>query len=544
MNGAQWLVRLLQRWGMEQIFALCGNGLPALLDALIDSDIAVVDVRNEQAAAYMADAWGALTGRPGVVAVSAGPGHTNALTGLTNAWWDGRPMLLISGCSPQETEGADTFQELDQAAMVKPVCKYVAKIHTIQSLPHQVITALTTAVSGRPGPVHLTIPHDVLSAEMDEAQLRPQPVGLLQARPQAMGDPALVRQAVDLLAGASRPMMIVGSGAFYARAWDALRAFAAATDIPILSHIWDRGCIEEAIPQYVGVTRGGHVTNSALPKLAEADVVLAVGARIDYRVGLGRPPVFPAAARVIHVDIEPSEIGRNLAPEVGIVGDPRSVLKQMTEEALRRGLPPQRAWLAEVRAARRVLLDKWAGLGHEPAWPLPAIQICRAIRPFLDQEITFLVDGGNIGQWAHMTLFDRHPGHWLTCGASGAVGWGLSGAIAAKLARPDHPLLLLSGDGSAGFNLSEISTALRFGAPYVAVIAHDGAWGIVADGQPEGRRIASQLGEIRFDRVAQALGARGVYIERGDQLGPAIAEGLAANTVTVIHAPTQWGWIG
>jgi len=544
MNGAQWLVRLLQRWGMEQIFALCGNGLPALLDALIDSDIAVVDVRNEQAAAYMADAWGALTGRPGIVAVSAGPGHTNALTGLTNAWWDGRPMLLISGCSPQETEGADTFQELDQAAMVKPVCKYVAKIHTIQSLPHQVITALTTAVSGRPGPVHLTIPHDVLSAELDEAQLRPQPVGLLQARPQAMGDPALVRQAVDLLAGASRPMMIVGSGAFYARAWDALRAFAAATDIPILSHIWDRGCIEEAIPQYVGVTRGGHVTNSALPKLAEADVVLVVGARIDYRVGLGRPPVFPATARVIHVDIEPSEIGRNLAPEVGIVGDPRSVLKQMTEEALRRGLPPQRAWLAEVRAARRVLLDKWAGLGHEPAWPLPAIQICRAIRPFLDQEITFLVDGGNIGQWAHMTLFDRHPGHWLTCGASGAVGWGLSGAIAAKLARPDHPLLLLSGDGSAGFNLSEISTALRFGAPYVAVIAHDGAWGIVADGQPEGRRIASQLGEIRFDRVAQALGARGVYIERGDQLGPAIAEGLAANTVTVIHAPTQWGWIG
>lgn len=543
MNGAQWLVRLLQRWGMEQIFALCGNGLPAFLDALIDSDIAVVDVRNEQAAAYMADAWGALTGRPGVVAVSAGPGHTNALTGLTNAWFDGRPMLLISGCSPQETEGADTFQELDQIGMVKPVCKYAAKVHTIQALPHQVYTALTTAVSGRPGPVHLTIPHDVLTAEIDEAQLRSQPVGLLQARPQAAGDPAHVRQAVDLLAGAARPMLIVGSGAFYAHAWDALRAFAAATDIPILSHIWDRGCVEAAIPQYVGVTRGGHFTNSALPKLAEADVVLVVGARIDYRVGSGRPPLFPPNARVIQVDVEPAEIGRNLVPEVGIVGDPRGVLAQMTAEVQRRGLVPQRAWLAEVRAARQVLLDKWAGLGHEPAWPLPAIQICRAIQPFLEQEVTFLVDGGNIGQWAHMTLFDRHPGHWLTCGASGAVGWGLSGALAAKLARPDHPLLLLSGDGSAGFNLSEISTALRFGAPFVAVIAHDGAWGIVADGQPEGRRIASQLGEIRFDRVAQALGARGVYIERAEQLGPAIAAGLAANTVTVIHVPTQWGWV-
>ena len=540
MNGAQWLVRLLQRWGMEQIFALCGNGLASFLDALIDSDIAVVDVRNEQAAAYMADAWGALTGRPGVVAVSAGPGHTNALTGLTNAWFDGRPMLLISGCSPQETEGADTFQELDQVGMVKPVCKYAAKVHTIQALPHQVYTALTTAVSGRPGPVHLTIPHDVLTAEIDEAQLRPQPVGLLSARPQAAGDPALVRRAVDLLATAARPMMIVGSGAFYARAWDALRGFAAATDIPILSHIWDRGCIEEAIPQYVGVTRGGHFTNSALPKLAEADVALVVGARIDYRVGSGRPPLFPPNATVIQVDVEPAEIGRNLVPEVGIVGDPRRVLAQMTEEVQRRGLVPQRAWLAEVQAARRLLLDKWAGLGREPAWPLPSIQICRALQPFLDQEVTFLADGGNIGQWAHTALFDRHPSHWLTCGTSGAVGWGLSGAIAAKLARPDHPLLLLSGDGSAGFNLSEISTALRFGAPYVAVIAHDGAWGIVAEGQEEGRRIASQLGEIRFDRVAQALGARGVYIERADQLSPAIAEGLAANTVTVIHVPTQW----
>jgi acetolactate synthase-1/2/3 large subunit len=540
MNGAQWLVRLFQRWGVEHIFALPGNGLFPFLDAFIDSDIQVVDVRNEQAGAYMADAWGAMTGRPGVVAVSAGPGHTNALTGLTNAWWDGRPMLLISGCSPQETEGADTFQELDQVAMARPVCKYVAKVHRIEALPQQVYTALTTATSGRPGPVHLTIPHDVLSAEVDESQLRSQPIGLLQARPAAQGDEDGVRRAVDLLFGAARPVLLVGSGAFYAGAWDALHAFAAATDIPIFSHIWDRGCIEQAIPQYVGVTRGGHFTNSALPKLAEADVVLVIGARIDYRVGRGHAPLFPQQARVIHVDAEPAEVGRNLVPDVGIVGDPRSVLQQLTGEVQRRGQPAHRAWLAEVRAARQVLFDKWESLGREDVWPLPSIRICREIKPFLDREITLLVDGGNIGQWAHMALFDRHPSHWLTCGASGVVGWGLSGAIAAKLARPAHPLLLLSGDGSAGFNLSEITTALRFGTPYVAVIAHDGAWGIVADDQAEGRRIASEFGEIRFDRVAQALGARGVYIERASQLGPAIEEGLQANTVTIIHVPTQW----
>lgn len=546
MNGAQWLARRLHRWGIEQLFVLPGNGLFPFLDAFVDGDIGIVDVRNEQGAAYMADAWGAMTGRPGVAAVSAGPGHTNALTGLTNAWWDGRPMVLISGCSPQETEGADTFQELDQVSMARPVCKYAAKVYHIDALPQQVRTAFTLAVSGRPGPVHLTIPHDVFAAEMDAALAEaPDPISLLQAQPAAAGDGELVRRAAQILASAQRPFLLVGSGAFYARAWDALREFAALTDIPILSHIWDRGCIEEAIPQYAGITRGGHFTNSALPQLAEADVVLTVGARIDYRVGRGRPPLFPRDARVLRVDIEPSELTRNVIPEVGITGDPRTVLRQLADELRALGAAPHSGWLAEVRAARQMLFTEWASRGYEDDWPLTSMRVCREIRPFLDEDITFLVDGGNIGQWAHMTLFDRHPGHWLTCGTSGVVGWGLSGAVAARRARPGHPLLLLSGDGSAGFNLSEISTALRFGTPYVAVVAHDGAWGIVADDQPEGRRIASQFGAsgygaIRFDRVAEALGATGVYIEHASQLGPAIAAGLAANTVTVIHVPLQW----
>ncbi|HEX29272.1 TPA: hypothetical protein ENG04_04250, partial [Candidatus Poribacteria bacterium] len=167
----------------------------------------------------------------------------------------------------------------------------------------------------------------------------------------------------------------------------------------------------------------------------------------------------------------------------------------------------------------------------------------RELKRFLDQEVTFLLDGGNIGRWAHAFLFDRHPEHWLTCGISGVVGWGIPGAVAAKMARPDHPVLLLSGDGAAGFTLADIETALRFNTPYVAVVACDNAWGIVADGQPADRRAACLLGEIRFDRVAQALGARGVYIDDPDKLGPAIEEGLNLDTVTVIHVPTQLGGV-
>jgi acetolactate synthase-1/2/3 large subunit len=502
----------------------------------------VLDVRNEQAAAYMADTWGRLTGTLGVVAVSSGPGHTNTITGLANAYWDGGPMLLISGCSPTHTRGFDHFQELDQVGLVKPVTKYASLVPTVGKLQHEVNTALSAALTGRPGPVHLTVPTDVLQAQVEESSLLNEDLPPARVEPQGAADTDQIRAAIQRLSAAQKPVLIAGSGLFYAHAWDALREFATRTHIPILSHIWDRGCIEQPIPEYVGVTNAE--LNGAASMVGQADLILTLGARIDYRLSHGRPPGFPRDARVIRVDVEPSEVQRVVVPDVGIVASPRAVLQQLNQELEHAGLEPHTAWRDQVRAGRDRLLQEWDPLGREDTWPLPGIRICREIKPFLDKEVTFLLDGGNIGRWAHMTLFDRHPSHWFTCGASGVVGWGLSGAIAARLARPDRPVLLLSGDGAAGFNVTEIETALRFGTPYVAVIAHDGAWGIVADGQDDCRRVACELGEIRFDRVAQALGAKGVYIENAQQLGPSIAQALQEDTVTVIHVPTQQAGIG
>jgi acetolactate synthase-1/2/3 large subunit len=542
MNGAQWLVHTLHERGVERVFALCGNGLDPFLDACLDDGVAVLDTRNEQAASYMADTWGRMTGSLGVAAVSSGPGHTNALTGLTNAWWDGGPMLLISGCSPLPTRGLDHFQELDQVGMVAPVTKHAALVRSVDALQHELNTALSAAMTARPGPVHLTVPVDVLTAEVDEARLLRQRASPLQVRLPGPGDASLVCEAATALAAAERPVMVVGSGAFYADAWGALAQLAAMTDLPLLSHIWDRGCVEEPIPQYVGVTNDE--LNGAMSLLPQADLLLVIGARVDYRIGYGRPPALSRDAQIIRIDADPDEVTRAVVPDLGIVGDPRAVLQGIVGETRRLGAKPHSAWLAEVRAARDRLLEEWEGLCREDCCPVPGIRICREIAPFLTRDVTFLLDGGNIGRWAHMTLFDRHPAHWFTCGASGVVGWGLPGAVAVKLARPDHPLLLLSGDGAAGFTVTEIETALRFGTPYVAVIAHDGAWGIVADGQPEGRHVASEFGEIRFDRVAQALGANGVLIDDPRQLGPAIEAGLEADTVTVIQVPTQQAGIG
>jgi acetolactate synthase-1/2/3 large subunit len=522
---------------VEYVFVLCGNGLQPFLEACHGSRLKIVDVRNEQAASYMADLWGRMTGRLGVVAVSSGPGHTNALTGLANAAWDGGPMLLLSGCSEWSTKGLDHFQELDQVGMVEPICKYASLVDRVDHLERKFSAALFHATAHRPGPVHLTIPMDVLRAEC-KAQIAGAPARVGQGPPP---DGTVARQVVAKLHRATRPLIVAGSGVFYAGAGGLLQEFAELTSIPVLTQMWDRGDFPQAFPEYVGVASSE--VNGAMSLFNEADVVLTVGARVDYRLGHGQPPVCRKGVEFIRIDADPAEVHRALQPALGMVADPYLALEEIISCA--RELEWHHGdWLARVQAAREEFLQRWTDFGWEDGSPLPAIRLCREIKAVLDErDPVFLLDGGNIGRWAHMFLFDRHPAHWLTCGASGVVGWGLPGAIAAKLAHPDRPVLLLSGDGSAGFTVTEIQTALRFHTPYVAVIADDSAWGIVVDGQREDKRIASELGELRFDLVAKALGARGIYVDRPDMLRPAIEEALAMDTVTIIQVPVQQGGI-
>lgn len=538
MNGAQALVRVLKSSGVEHVAVLCGNGLNAFMQACIDGGVRIIDVRNEQAASYMADTWGAMTGRLGVVAVSAGPGHTNALSGLVNAHYDGRPLLLISGCSEAPTRGLGHFQELDQVGMVAGVCKYARLVERPDQLRHEAEKAIGIALGGRPGPVHLTVTGDVMGGPVPDAspsEARPLPT---RVAPCAAPAEALLARAVEMLHAAQRPVIVAGSGCFYAGAGEALERFAAATDIPIISLMWDRGCIDRPLPQYVGPSTAE--CNGAFPPVAEADVVLTLGARVDFRLGYGRPPTCAGDARFIRVDIEPSEA--HLGPaDLPVVADPRSFLHAMLDAWP--GTERRTAWLERLHEARAAFISRWDERLCELETPVPALCVTRAVKPFLERDITFLLDGGNIGRWAHMMLWDRHPAFWHTCGASGVVGWGLPGAVAARLARPDHPVLLLSGDGSAGFTLGDIETAVRHGTPYVAVVASDAAWGIVAECFSEECRAGSALGDIRFDRVAEALGARGVYIEHGTQLSPAIEEALALEAVTVIHVPIRLGGI-
>ena len=542
MTGADVLVGALRDRGVTFVSTLCGNGLNPFYVACREAGLRIVDTRNEQAASYIADAYARLTRRIGVCAVSSAVGHTNALIGVVNAYFDGAPMLLLSGASAQSGNDMGKFQELDHVAMAAPVCKYARTIDRPERAAFYVHEAIAMATSGRPGPVHLTVPIDVLEAEVDPAVEISTRGGSGEVKQHASGDPDLIREAADLIVQAERPVLVAGSGVFYAKAEEALERFANAMAVPVVIPIWDRGAVPSPAEHFLGVIGAASGGPRLLP---DADLVLILGARTDYRIGYGRPPTVGKEARVVRVDVDAEELRRGLEPDVGILGDARSVLDQFSEEMRRRGARPHRAWLKEARRRDRAFRARWIEAPASAAPPMTGRHVVDALRPFVKDNALFLVDGGNIGQWMHMTLCDRYPGHWLTCGASGVVGWGLPGAIAAKWAVPDRPVILLSGDGSIGFTLTEFNSAVRHGTPFVVVLADDRAWGIVLSGQeerygPDGV-LASRLGEIRYDRVAEGLGAIGIRVERPEEIGPAVERGLAVDRPTLIHVPIRTG---
>ena len=537
LTRADLVVQTLQTYGVPFVATLSGNGTDPLFLACARNGMRLVDFRNEQAAAYAADAYARLTGKLGVVLVSSGVAHVNALTGILNAYFDGAPVLLITGASDYGHADAGRFQDLDQPALAAPICKYSKEVARPDRVLFYLHEAIGRALAGRPGPVHLTIPTDVLMAEATPTTYPRLTEAAGVAQPRAAGDPALVSEAARMLSQARRPVLVQGSGAFYARAADALDRLAGTMQIPVIVPIWDRGVVEKPAPYFLGVVGAASGGPSLLP---DADAVLIVGSQVDYRVGYAMPPTIKADARIIRIDADPASLKQGVEPDLAIQGDPRSVLTALADELERQGAQPYTDWLEEARRRDREFKSKWDVVPTAP--PMTGQHIVEALRPLVQgDETLFLVDGGNIGQWAHMVLGNRYPTNWLTCGASAVVGWGLPGAIGVKLAYPNRPVVLLSGDGAFGFTVAELETAVRQNTPFVVVIADDQAWGIVVSSQiqafgPE-NVLASRVNPVRYDVVAEGFGALGLRAEKPQDILPAVQQGLASGRPTVVQVP-------
>jgi len=542
-TAASVLVEELQARGVPFVATLNGHGLDPFYVACRDAGMRMIDVRNEQAAGYMAEVCGRLTRSVGVCAVSGGVAHANALTGVLNAHLDGAPMLLITGMTPLKLLDLGDFQDFNPVPMTAPITKYARMLDVPERVPQLVHEAFTAATSGRPGPVHLALPIDVAETEVDREQLAVSAVRSGAVRITGAADEQQVAEAARRIGESRRPLLIAGSGVYYAGGEAALARFALQQQIPLVMPIWDRGSVPDVIDPFVGVI-GAYSGGARL--LPDADLVIAAGTDFDYRVGQFAPPGLADDAVTIRIHADETQLRRGLERDLSLHGSPATVLEQLAEACRELDCPPAGEWLAESRsrrdACRQQCLDAAGRLGEG----INGADVVLAVGEVLTDETVLLVDGGNIGQWCHQLLWDRCPGHWVTCGASGVVGWGLPGAMAARALYPDRPVILVSGDGSFTFTVAELECAARQDLPFVAIVADDQLWGIsvTVHEQTYGEALYSTLGPTRLDLVAEGFNCNGVRIEAVEELVPALVDALAADRPTVIHVPIVPGWPG
>ncbi len=516
MTAADLLVQELQARGVPFIATLNGHGLDPLYLACRRAGMRMIDVRNEQAAGYMAEVAGRLSRSVGVCAVSGAVAHANALTGVLNAWFDGAPMLLITGMTPLDRLGLGDFQDFNPVPMAAPITKYARLIDVPDRVPQIVHEAFAAATSGRPGPVHLALPIDIASADVDPGQLVRSPVRSGDVGPCGTADAGLVGQAVHHLERAQRPVVVAGSGVYYSHGEQALATFVRQQKIPTVVPIWDRGTILESDDTFMGVIGAA---SGEPPLLAEADWVLLLGTEFDYRVGQLGSPSIHADATLVRVHADPERLRQGLGVDLSILGAPATVLDQLAGLCSESRCSPAETWLAEARRRRDAHRQQCLNRARKLPAGTNAKDVVSAIREVVTDDTIWLVDGGNIGQWFHQ-LLDRYPGHWVTCGASGVVGWGLPGAMAARALYPDRPIILLSGDGSFTFTVAELECAARQGLAFVVVVADDEQWGISVSHHVAnfGEPLYSTLGPMRLDQVAEGFGCRGVRVDDKHEL--------------------------
>ena len=530
ITGSEVLAQALRSQGVDTMFYLMGGPMLETEAACIQLSIRAIDHRHEQAAAFAAHAWTRVTRRPGVCMAASGPGATNLLTGVATAFTDCAPLVAIGGSSPRVYLGMEAFQEIDQLAVFKPVTKWAERIYDAKRIPDVVATAFRQATSGRPGPVYIDLPGDVLDEKVeDNAVTYP---AAWKAAPRTLGDPAAIKEAIALLARAERPIIVAGSGVWWSDGAAALRAFVDATGIPFWTKPISRGLIPE--------DHALSFLNARSTAFAESDCVLAVGTRFDWMIQFGRPPRFSADMKVIHVDVDPAELGHNRPVDVPIAGDARAVLEQLRAEADGKVNPKRYApWTGKLRT-----LDAEKGAEQDKAMsrdelPMHPLRLCKEVRDFLKRDAILVVDGQEILNFGRQAIPTYTPGHRLNSGAFGTMGVGLPYGVGAKLAKPDTQVLVLHGDGSFGINAMDIDTAVRHNIPVVTVISNNGGWTADAPWSRPLPKPGRNLGYTRYDRLAVDLGAHGEFVEKPHEIRPALERAFASGKPAVVNVITD-----
>ena len=529
LNGGHLVARTLKQAGVGHIFTLCGGHILPIYDGCITEDVRVVDMRHEQACAHAADAYARLTRNIGVAVVTAGPGVTDAVTGIANAYSARSPVLLIGGAAPLGLRGLGSLQEVEQVDLLRPITKGSWTVSETRQIPEVLTTAIRHAVTGRPGPVFVEIPVDLLMTVMED-RLAPIPTAYAHRRPTAP-DADSVQELAALLARAERPVIMAGSGVYWDDAAKDLAALAERAGVPVFMNGAGRGSLPHDHPQAFAQARGF--------ALGRADVALVLGTPLDFRLGYGRPPSFAENVQVAMVDCDPVELGRNRPLAVGLASHIGLTLRALTD-ALPRDLAARvQPWQAAVRRKETESQARLMTERLSDDVPISHYRLGHEIAAVVDAETTVVGDGGDVVGCASKIVPLSRPGQWLDPGPFGCLGVGPSFAIAAKLLRPSRRVLLIAGDGAFGLNGMEMETAVRFGLPMTVVIGNDGGWGQIRNPQLSffgaERAVGTSLPFTRFERMVEALGGTGIHVTEPGQLRPALERAVGSGEVYCVN---------
>jgi acetolactate synthase-1/2/3 large subunit len=534
MSGAQALVEALKREKVQHIFGIPGGAIMPVYDILLDSDIRHILARHEQSAAHMADGYARASGRVGVCMATSGPGATNLVTGLLNANMDSYPVVAITGQVNTKSIGTDSFQEADIIGITDSATKYSFQPRSSTEIPRVVKEAFYIASTGRPGAVLIDLPRDV-QLEVSVVEF-PDTVSIRGYRHIIDPDPLEVKRATEALIKAERPFILAGGGVTVANAFQELLDLAEFLSAPVATTLMGKGCFPENHPLSLG-TMGMHGQEANL-LIQEADVVLAVGSRFSDRTTGWQLEEFCKDATLIHVDIDPSEIGKNKRPDLSIIGDAKRVLafiyEILSQTMMRREKIP---WLERINRMREDFQAQIKDSGRE----VTPMKILKAMREILPADAIVTTEVGQNQMWAGMFWKALKPRTFITSGGLGTMGFGFPASIGAKVARPDVPVVDIAGDGSFRMTENSLATSVMEEIPVIVVILDNTVLGMVAQWQRlffKGRYSAVKLGECPdFVKLAEAYGAHGIRVGSIQEFSKALREALRSDVTTVIDIP-------
>ncbi|HET9410266.1 MAG TPA: acetolactate synthase [Candidatus Dormibacteraeota bacterium] len=521
-NSGELIALALKRAGTSHLFTLNGGHIWPILTGAREHDIRIVDVRHEQSAAFAAEGWAKVTRECGVVAVTAGPGVTNSASALAQAQSGDSPMFVIGGRAPVARWGMGSLQEMDHVAVVQTLTKKAMTLESAEDAYGCTAESIRTALSRRTGPVFMDVPIDVFFGAADV----PEATEHLTPDPGPPPDPDAIQQVARLIREAERPAVIAGGNVWWTHAENELKHLVEDAHLPLCVNGMARGMLPAGHPLFFPRARG--------PALGEADLILVIGVPLDFRLNFGSPPVFAEDARLVYVDVD--DYRKHRRSEAAIFGDLRAALGMLTAAAA--GAPERSEWLERLREAEASARRRDASMVESDSSPVHPARLVAEVGRYVDPDAIVVGDGGDFISFAGRLIERPKPGLWIDPGPFGCLGSGPAYAMAAKLARPDRQVLLLSGDGAFGFSAMEFDSLVRHKVPVVCVVGNNGIWALEKHPMQSmlGTSIAADLApRTRYDKVVEALGGYGELVERPDGIKPALERAFKAGVPACIN---------